>query len=303
MPELPEVESLRRSLVPFVVGQTIRKVTVLKPKLVSASGTVRQPLQHKVEEFQKELANQKIDSITRVAKNLIFQFESGKILLIHLKMTGQLVYQGDGKTNTKSETIWGGHPIELTNLELPNKHSHIIFELDDGTLYFNDTRMFGYLLYYPTMESLLADKHFDKLGLDPSDPEFTLEYFVQKMKSKTGVLKAVFLNQEVVVGLGNIYADEVCFMAGVRPTRKVNTLTKKELSRLHEAVTTIIPLAINEGGSSVANYLLADGTRGNYAKMHQVYNRGGKPCYICGNPLTSIKLAGRTTVYCKFDQK
>jgi formamidopyrimidine-DNA glycosylase len=307
MPELPEVESLRRSLLPFVVGQKIQKIQVFKPKLVSAAGTVRTESQAKVDQFISELSGQTIQHIDRVAKNLIFRFQSGKIMLVHLKMTGQLVYKPkpypNQKNNSNNQIIAGGHPIELSETELPNKHSHVIFELEAGTLFYNDTRMFGYLLYYPNQQALDESQHFQKLGLDPFDPGFSLEYFTQKMKTKTGILKAVLLSQEVVVGLGNIYCDEVCFAAGVRPTRLCKALKETELAKLYQGIKSIIPLAVELGGSSVANYLLADGSRGNYARLHKVYKRGGKPCYICGNPLEQIKLAGRTTVFCRHDQK
>jgi formamidopyrimidine-DNA glycosylase len=329
MPELPEVESLKMSLIPFVVGQKILRVEVRKPKLVSARGTVRTESLEKLREFEAGLVDESITEIRRVAKNLIIIMGSGKALVVHLKMTGQLVYQGKSKTEsskaeTKQElldvqnenfnlhlettkdgqaTVWGGHPIELSGLELPNKHSHIIFRLERGTLYFNDTRMFGYVLYYSNIKSAYLDGNFEKYGLEPLSEDFTLQTFRDRLTKKSGVLKAVFLNQEVVTGLGNIYADEVCFDAGVRPTRLVKTLKPKEIERLFHSISKIIPLAVAEGGSSVANYLMADGSRGNYAKLHQVYNRGGKPCYKCGRELTSLKLAGRTTVYCQFDQR
>lgn len=302
MPELPEVESLKRSLKPFILGQRVLKVEVFKPKLVSSKGTVREPIQSKVTEFIKELAGQKIVGIERIAKNLIFHFDSGKILLIHLKMTGQLVYQAK-REKFKSEsqeytTISGGHPIELSQTELPNKHSHVIFSLEKGTLYFNDTRMFGYLLYYPNIKSLEDEDHFKNLGIDPFDPNFNLKDFKQSLKSRKSKLKSVFLSQEVVIGLGNIYADEVCFAARVRPDRACNSLKDAEIQQIFEAINVIIPLAVDLGGSSIANYLLADGSRGNYAREHKVYNRAGKPCLVCGHTLEKMILNTRTTVFC-----
>ena len=131
----------------------------------------------------KELTSQKIVEIERVAKNLIFHFESGKILLVHLKMTGQLVYQPKiGTKNSDVGLISGGHPIELSQTVLPNKHSHVIFSLESGTLYFNDTRMFGYLLYYPNIKALQDEEHFKDLCIDPFDPSFNLVDFKQSLK-------------------------------------------------------------------------------------------------------------------------
>jgi len=302
MPELPEVESLKRSLVPFILGQTISKIEIFKPKLVSSKGTVRQPLEAKVVEFIKELTGQKIVEIQRIAKNLLFHFESGKILLIHLKMTGQLVYQAKSEKpkggSQNSIIISGGHPIELSTMQLPNKHSHVIFTLESGTLYFNDTRMFGYLLYYPNIQSLQAEEHFKDLGVDPFDPGFNLRDFSRNLKSRKSKLKSVFLSQGVVIGLGNIYADEVCFAAGVRPDRPCNSLKDAEIKKIFDAINVIIPLAVDLGGSSIANYLLADGSRGNYAREHKVYNRAGKPCLVCGHTLEKMIINTRTTVFC-----
>ncbi|HYF10274.1 MAG TPA: DNA-formamidopyrimidine glycosylase family protein, partial [Candidatus Paceibacterota bacterium] len=143
MPELPEVESLRRSLEKVVLGQTVRKISVLAPKLVSGKGNVRTPSPAKTKAFVGGLEKEKIVSIDRRAKNLIFRFSHGKVMIVHLKMTGQLVYKEKGK-----KPVAGGHPIELSESELPNKHTRLIFHLGKGTLYYNDTRMFGYLLYY-----------------------------------------------------------------------------------------------------------------------------------------------------------
>jgi formamidopyrimidine-DNA glycosylase len=300
MPELPEVESLRRSLIPFVVGQKILSVLVHKPKLVAAKGTVRVASEAKTNEFITELKDQKIIEIQRIAKNLLFKFESGKIMLVHLKMTGQLVYQSK---NEDESPVFGGHPIDLAKEKLPSKHSHIIFELEDGTLYFNDTRMFGYVLYFPNMQALEAEEHFKDLGIDPFDTDFTLENFKKGLLNRKSKLKSVFLSQEVVIGLGNIYADEVCFEAGVRPDRLCNSLKPKEIQALYQAILRIIPLAVDLGGSSIANYLLADGSRGNYAREHKVYNRGGKPCFVCGNTLEKMVINSRTTVFCPKCQK
>jgi len=300
MPELPEVESLRQSLIPYVVGQSIHKIIVHKPKLVAAKGTVRVASQSKTDEFIQELTNQKFLQIDRVAKNLIFKFESGKIMLVHLKMTGQLVYQSK---IPNQRPVFGGHPIDLSKTDLPSKHSHIIFELDLGTLYFNDTRMFGYVLYFQSLQALEREEHFKDLGIDPFDPNFTLNTFQKQILIHKAKLKSIFLSQKVVIGLGNIYADEVCFEAGVRPDRSCNSLKSNEIKALYKAISRIIPLAVALGGSSIANYLLADGSRGNYARNHKVYNRAGKPCFVCGNVLEKSIINSRTTVFCTKCQK
>lgn len=300
MPELPEVESVRSSLEPFLLENTIKSIQVNKPKLVYGNGTIRKECDVKKTEFEQELKGEVFKSIKRRAKNLIFEFESGKILLVHLKMTGQLVYQDGG-----GGLAYGGHPIKDTTGkdDLPNKHTHVIFELEKGNLYYNDTRMFGYLLYYPDMAVMDEKGHFVGLGYEPTDVGFTLDAFKELMSKRRGVLKQLFLNQKVVVGLGNIYCDEVCFAAGVRPYRRVESLEEFELQRLYEAIVDIIPRAIEAGGSSVANYVLGDGSRGSFVKEHKVYLKGGKPCADCGEELQKVKIAGRTTVYCESCQR
>lgn len=295
MPELPEVESVRESLEPYLIGNKVVKVFVNKPKLVSGSGTKRFEDLEKVSEFIKEFTGESVKSVKRRAKNIMIVFESGKVLLVHLKMTGQLVYR-----DNDDNLAYGGHPIRgsVGRNELPNKHTHVVFEMEKGTLYYNDTRMFGYLLFYPNMESLIESGHYDGLGYEPTSDEFTFEVFRNDMKRRRGVLKHLFLNQKVVVGLGNIYCDEVCFEAGVRPDRRVESLSDQEIELLYEAITRIIPAAIKAGGSSVANYVLGDGSRGTFVEEHKVYNRGGKECLVCGEVLAKDKIAGRTTVYC-----
>ena len=297
MPELPEVESLRRSLLPFLVGQKILSVKVNRGKIVSSSGTTRKDNPEKTAEFETVLLNLTIVGMERRAKNIIIKLSDGSIILVHLKMTGQLVFKP-----TVGELIAGGHPIQESDSVLPNKHSYVIWELTKGTLFYNDVRQFGYVLYYPSFEAVLIDGHFKDLGVEPLTEDFTLESF-STIKNKTGVLKSVLLGQSVVVGLGNIYCDEVCFSAGVRPDRRCDTLTKKEIERLYVEVKRILHLAVENNGSSVANYLLGDGSRGNYANFHLVYGKKGKNCAVCETLLLDTKISARTTIYCKKCQK
>lgn len=298
MPELPEVESLRRSLKPYIVGKTIQSIIVHKPKLVSGAGTVRQALESKKQEFETQTIGAEILDITRIAKNLIIHLSTGQIILVHLKMTGQLVYQDDNQNK-----VLGGHPIQLSESQLPNQHSHIIFELNQGTLFYNDVRMFGYVLLFPNLDELYKIGHFDKIGLDPFDPNFTAKYLYKNLKTKKSKLKTVLLEQSIVTGLGNIYADEVCFRAGILPTRIANTLSKKEVDKLHQAIIEIIPKAVEMGGSSIANYIMADGSRGTYAREHKVYGKAGKLCVKCEQILQKTIINSRTTVFCQFCQK
>ncbi|MES3004986.1 MAG: bifunctional DNA-formamidopyrimidine glycosylase/DNA-(apurinic or apyrimidinic site) lyase [Patescibacteria group bacterium] len=299
MPELPEVENLRLGLEKHILGQKILSIKISKPKLVSGKGTLRSPSKKKVDEFINNLTNEKFLGVDRRAKNLIFKLSHDKIILAHLKMTGQFIY----KSKSGNKTVVGGHPIELSESTLPNKHSHIIFELEKGTLYYNDTRMFGYVIYYPNMSALETEKHFDKLGVEPTTPEFTLKYFEDALKNKKGKIKTVLMNQEVVTGVGNIYADESLFEAGINPSRSALSLTHEELAKLHKAIKRIITKAIKVGGSSVATYRLIDDSQGNYAREHKVYGKHGKECVVCKKILEKTTINTRTTVFCLQCQK
>jgi formamidopyrimidine-DNA glycosylase len=300
MPELPEVEALRLGLKTRLVGSKILKIKVKDGmgKLVSSNGTTRQSDPLKILEFENLPIGHIITDLDRRAKNIMIHLDDGSLFLVHLKMTGQLVFVS--KDNVK---VLGGHPMQESTQDLPHKHTYITFELDTGTLYYNDVRQFGYVLYYPSMEALNNLNHFDNLGAEPLGEDFDYNTFTTKLKKKTGVLKKVLLDQSVVVGCGNIYCDEVCFASGVLPSRKCDTLIKNELQKLYNNIKRILQMAVDQGGSSIANYLLADGSRGNYADYHNVYGKKGKPCVICGNILKSEVIAARTTVWCGFCQK
>lgn len=302
MPELPEVENLRRGLQKALRGRRIRAVKVNKPKLVSGKGNNRVASTKKAGEFARRLAGDTVAGVERLAKNLIFRMKSGATVVAHLKMSGQFAYKDDRVSAAGKKAVIGGHPIELSESELPNKHTHIIFDLDRGALYYNDTRMFGYVLWYPNYEEAHR-AHFGELGPEPFGPAFTLKYFREALAKSGATLKAALLAQSIVTGLGNIYVDEACFMAGVRPDRRANTLTATESGKLYVAIKKILAKAIEAGGSSVSTYRLLDMTRGNYAREHKVYGRAGKPCVKCHRPLSKMLIQSRTTVFCGNCQK
>lgn len=299
MPELPEVENLRRGLQKAILGQKIGKVFVHKPKLVSGKGNVRTASGAQSRAFVKGLTGERFAAIERRAKNLIFIFKSGKVLLVHLKMSGQFAY----RSKDKSRAVIGGHPIELSETTLPNKHSHVIFELERGTLYYNDTRMFGYLLFYPDRAAFEKEGHFHSIGVEPLDAAFTPAYLRQKLAVSKKKIKTALMEQGIVAGLGNIYADEALFEAGIRPVRRADSLRSGEAKKLHAAIRRILTRAIKVGGSSVATYRLLDESRGNYAREHKVYGRAGEKCPVCGQPLLKTALNGRTTVFCRNCQR
>ncbi|OGI64165.1 DNA-formamidopyrimidine glycosylase [Candidatus Nomurabacteria bacterium RIFCSPLOWO2_01_FULL_41_21] len=309
MPELPEVENLRRGLEKSILGQIILKVEVNKPKLVSGKGTLRSASKKKKQEFTNGLTGEKFVAVERRAKNLIFKLNHDKIILAHMKMTGQFAYLPSRKASARQarknrdKKVMGGHPIELSESTLPNKHTHIIFHLEKGALYYNDTRMFGYVLYYPNEKEFEKENHFIKLGVEPLDKIFTAKYFAESLKNKKGKIKSVIMSQDVVTGVGNIYADESLFEARIDPRRSSNTLRPKEVEKLHDVIIDIMKRAIRAGGSSVATYRLLDETRGNYAREHKVYGKAGLPCSRCGKPLQKILIQTRTTIFCPRCQK
>jgi formamidopyrimidine-DNA glycosylase len=299
MPELPEVENLRIGLEKYISGQKITKVKITKPKLVFGHGTIRKASVKKVEEFISSVQGEKFIKVERRAKNIIFKLTNNKIILTHLKMTGQFVY----KSKNKKEKVVGGHPIEISEKTLPNKHTHIIFELEKGFLYYNDTRMFGYVLYYKDSSTLEKLKHIKDLGVEPLSKDFTLKYFIESLKNKKGKIKSILMGQDVVVGIGNIYTDESLFEARIHPERPANTLNKEEITKLYKAIKRILDRAIKVGGSSVATYRLIDESVGNYAREHKVYGKAGKNCINCKTKLEKILVQNRTTVFCKKCQK
>ena len=288
MPELPEVETIVTGLRKFLKGRIILEVKVLEPVIISGSGAIRKASKEKTKEFIQGLCNQKISTVSRRGKNILVSFASGSVLVIHLKMTGQLTY----------------HPLGAQGAKLPlDKHTRIIFVLDKGTLCYNDIRKFGYVLLFSEDKKLYLEHHFSNVGVDPMERTFTPKSFKDLLARKKGILKNMLLGQKVVAGLGNIYSDEACFEAGILPKRKVETLTQKEIERLHDALTSVLKKAIAKGGSSFSNYVRADGTKGDYVRNHKVYGRAGKPCVACSTILSKNIVAGRTTVFCRTCQR
>lgn len=299
MPELPEVENLKIGLERVIVGQKIKSIKVVKPKLVSGKGTLRTASLKKQREFIAGIKGEKFIAVERRAKNLVFKLSHDKIIIVHLKMSGQFAYLSK---DVSDKTI-GGHPIELSETKLPNKHTHVTFELERGMLYYNDTRMFGYLLYYPNFKVFEDENHFGSYGVEPLSKDFTVKHLGDGLKNKKGKIKAVLMEQKIVTGLGNIYADESLFESGIRPDRMSYSLSKFEVQSLYKAIIRIITRAIKVGGSSVATYKLLDNNKGNYAREHKVYGKDGKKCGKCNTALKKIVVGGRTTIFCPKCQK
>ena len=305
MPELPEVETIRRGLNRFILNKKIVNVKILCDK--SFIGP-------------KELIEgQEIITIRRFGKALVFDFKNQVSMLVHLRMTGQLIYRacgeesgknyiemiqaGDFKTSLYTEKSFaGGHPTDSFFSELPNKQTRVLFEIESGTLYFNDQRKFGFCKIIETDE-VLQDEFIKKLAKEPW--QISVEEFKKNLlHHKNAEVKPTILDQTVIAGLGNIYADEALFLAKIHPERLVSTLTDHEIETLLESAKTVMQRSIDSGGSTMATYVKADGTRGDYLqKFAQVFRREGEPCNRCGTEIIKIKVAGRGTHLCPNCQK
>lgn len=273
MPELPEVETVRRGLKDFILNKKITKIEVCCEK-----------------SFIGKPQKGKIKDIRRFGKALILDLDNENSLMIHLRMTGQLIY--DGK-----ERYAAGHPSENFTAELPNKQTRVILSLENGTLYFNDQRKFGFIKTLKTSE-VKNDTFIKKLAKEPWDTT-TDELYEKFQHHKNSCIKATILDQTIICGLGNIYADEALFAAKIHPERKSGSLTKAETKKLLESARDVMEKSINSGGSTMATYVKADGTKGDYLeKFAQVFRREGQPCPRCGAEIIKIRVAGRGTHLC-----
>ncbi|MDP3970114.1 MAG: bifunctional DNA-formamidopyrimidine glycosylase/DNA-(apurinic or apyrimidinic site) lyase [bacterium] len=284
MPELPEIETLAQGLRKVVQGKTIKNLEIFEKK--QFKGTAQ--------ELKKFVYKKKIKAINRKAKWLMIELSSGYSFIVHLRMTGQLLYQ-----KNKKSSFLGGHTPGNEIITYPNSHTRIIFNFTDNSqLFFQDQRKFGYIQLYSPQE--VSDYFTSRdLGLEPLDKNFTFEYFNDQLKRRSRTsIKAALLNQSVLSGIGNIYADDICWTAKVRPTRKVGTLTISEKKALHVASKKIIQQAIKLGGTTFSHYLQVDGKLGQYWKYRKVYGRTNEPCRKCKTPIKKIRTAGRGTHYC-----
>lgn len=289
MPELPEVEIVRLGLQEFLPGQVIKSATTDWPKSLPISKTL----------LKNRLIGAKIESVQRRGKLIIIPLDSGYSILIHLKMTGQLVYRP-----SQGRGFGGGHPNDSLVDNLPDKSTRVNMELTNGTLFFNDQRKFGWVKLEKT-EGLYENNTFlKKLGPEPLEDDYTFDLFKSALKShpKTSI-KAAILNQEVLAGVGNIYADESLFAARIHPLSKVENISSIKLRRLYEAIREVMSLSIKLGGSSDRNYVDAKGNRGSYLKFAKVFRKEGGKCPNCGHEIIKIRAAGRGTHICPHCQK
>lgn len=285
MPELPEVEVIRSGLSELIAKKTIEKVNVLNDKSFQASTS-------SIDVF---VNNSTILSVKRRAKILLIELSSGYSLVIHLKMTGQLLFRDN---QNKSKNFAGGHPSDSFLSVLPDNHTRVeLIFTDSTTLFFNDMRKFGWIKLLPTTE-LKEEKFIAKLGPEPLIGNPSPEYLKRMSRHPKSLVKAALLNQEIVAGIGNIYADEALWGAMIHPKTRVENLSKKQLENILNAAIEVMSFSINKGGSTDRNYLNAKGEKGSYLTFANVFRKEGKPCPRCGHVIEKIRVAGRGTHLC-----
>jgi formamidopyrimidine-DNA glycosylase len=287
MPELPEVETVRRDLARVLRGKKITRVIVSLPKVVRLAGGTRA---RSAAGFIRRLSGFKVSGVRRRGKLLIFDFaDTGAHLLVHLKMTGQLIYR-DGR-----RTIAGGHGWPLIG-ELPGRYTHAVITFSDSSqLFFNDLRQFGFL-------QLVDDGQLQRVlalfGPEPLPASFLPAQLGRALRGRRTSLKNVLLNQTLIAGLGNIYVDEACFRARLRPTRRADRVTGPETQRLYRAIRQVLREAIRARGTTFGSFRDGLGGEGNFVRHLKVYGRAGEPCRRCRTTLRRVTVGGRGTVYC-----
>lgn len=278
MPELPEVETIRLGLQKYLVGHTIESVDVWLKKMVSGE--------------TKDILGAKVTQVKRFGKGLVIELSNNYSIAIHIKLTGQLIYQDASHHPPKEVKV-----IKGTYGSLPNKWTHVIFHLDKkATLYYNDFRQFGWIKIIKTAD-IQTLPFFKELG-----PEFfhdlDLEKFTTIIKKSKTVIKPLLMDQKKMSGLGNIYANDGLFVAGIDPRRKASTLSDAEIKKLYESLEHVLKKGLETGGASELSYVNALGEEGGYQNHFQVYGQDGKPCKKCGTKIEKTMLGGRGTYFC-----
>lgn len=332
MPELPEVETVRRGLGPFILNKKIVQVLPEPGKCFQGEA--------------KEIEGAVVTDIRRRGKALLVDLDNGRTVMVHLRMTGQLIWRGSllerdaqladsalsagallahrtpstarSATPASSHNLAtsaspvdspydfdelmkhqfaAGHPSKNFTDTLPNKQTRVIFVFDEGKLFFNDQRKFGFVKVMPTNE-VEKDKFIAELAKEPWEMS-PGELFTKCQRHGRSPIKAVLLNQKIIAGLGNIYADESLFYASVHPASLAGVLTEEQVAKILEGACKVMQAAIDSGGSTMATYIRPDGTTGDYLeKFAQVFRREGKECPRCGTVIEKTRCAGRGTHYC-----
>ncbi|OGJ49494.1 DNA-formamidopyrimidine glycosylase [Candidatus Peregrinibacteria bacterium RIFOXYB2_FULL_32_7] len=286
MPELPEVETVRRILTPYVLNKKIIKVQILADKIIKGE-----------KDFAQKIIGQSFTKINRRGKLLIFQlFPSNLYLCAHLKMTGQLMY-----ANKNVFKVGGGHGDNRIDFHLPHQYTRAIFIFEDKSkLFFNDLRLFAYL---KIVDKKILEKIYSAYGIEPGLENFNWNNFKNLFKKSQRSLKAFLLDQSKIAGLGNIYVDEICYYAKIKPMRKISDLSVTEIKRLYTACKIIIAKAIDHCGTTFQHFKIMENgkvKKGGFFNYLQVFRQEGKACKRCGSKylIKKIKFAGRGTHFC-----
>ena len=289
MPELPEVETVRLGLQGFLPGLQAKSLTFDWPKGFPNSQAL----------VDRVLIGATVEAVNRRGKVIIIPLSSGYSVLIHLKMTGQLVYRPNN-----GKGFGGGHPNDSLIDKLPNKSTRVTINFGRGTLFFNDQRKFGWVKLEKSEGLYESNLFLSKLGPEPLSDSYTFEQFNSALqRRKKTSIKAAILDQTVLAGVGNIYADEGLFSARIHPATKVGDVSAIKLKRLYSSLRAIMKLSIELGGSSDKNYVDANGNKGSYLKFAKVFRREGTSCPVCGRQIIKIRVAGRGTHICEHCQR
>ena len=312
MPELPEVETIRRGLKNCLIkekGGRVLKVDVLEKKSFLGN--------------PDDVCGVFVDELRRRGKALIFDLSNGKSIICHLRMTGQLVWWDSDYAKKVSETndaggvlkaeaidnydsllehtFGGGHPTDGL-MNLPNKQTRVIIHFENGVLFFNDQRKFGFMKVLST-DMVEKDSFIRKLAKEPWEMSGK-ELYDKLQRHKNSIIKSIILDQTIICGLGNIYADEALHYAKINPRRRAGTISLEEADKLVEGARVVMDRSLAAGGSTIRNYVKSDGTKGDYLELFaEVFNRQGKECRECGAKIVKIKVGGRGTHFCPICQK
>ncbi len=283
MPELPEVETVRRGLDRLVIGRTIK----------SAKSDTAKSFPNNETDVQQFVIGARIMAVRRRAKVLLIDLSTNYTLVIHLKMTGQLVFVGN-------ERFGAGHPNDSLIGDLPDRSTRVTIEFTDTTyLYFNDQRKFGWIKLYPTVEVANID-FMQKVGPEPLEDDFTPQIFYDRLQRRRNTtIKAAILDQTVLAGVGNIYADEGLWGAHIHPAIRVKEVSREQTDDLWREIREVMTLAIEKGGSSNHTYINAEGKKGSYMDFARAFRRDGQPCPRHPEVMiVKTKVAGRGTHIC-----
>lgn len=288
MPELPEVETIRAGLARLLPGRVVKDVWYDWDKSFPNAPS----------DVARFLVGATVQKVRRRAKVLIIELSSGWALIIHLKMTGQLVFVDKG------QRFGAGHLGKELIAELPAKSTRVILDFTDGSkLFFNDQRKFGWMRLLPAIEIPEID-FFKKVGPEPLDDGFTVDLFIERLaRRKNSSIKSVLLDQTVIAGVGNIYADESLWGAKIHPATPVSQIPRTKLVLLYNSLIDVLKLSIAKGGSTDRNYVDAQGKKGSYLSFANVFRKEGQPCPRCGTPIEKIRVAGRGTHICPKEQR